>query len=39
MGVPGFDNLFEVLNTALGDDLPSIVKWKHSTRNGCLVGK
>jgi len=25
MGVPGFDNLIEVLNTALGDDLPSML--------------
>jgi hypothetical protein len=29
MGVPGFDILIEVLNTALGDDLPSTLKWQH----------
>ena len=29
MGVPGFDILIEVLNTALGDDLPSMLKWQH----------
>lgn len=29
MGVPGFDILIEVLNTAPGDDLPSALKWQH----------
>jgi len=37
MGVNGFDNLIEIKTTAPGDDLHQMVKWKHSTRNGCLV--